>query len=134
MMDGVLTNGTMTGVFDEWNDDWSSVGWHEGWEQTCDTSASSFSLGGFEKSEAVCRRQIQELRNLHTSVPLIFLGLMAGVSMNGMMARVLMSGMMTGVPLDGTKVGNKRMTLPQAHFRLEVWMSVPPVVRSGSNG
>ena len=31
--------------FDEWNDDWSSVGWHEGWEQTYDTSASSFSLG-----------------------------------------------------------------------------------------
>ena len=26
-------------------DDWSSVGWHEGWEQTYDTSASSFSLG-----------------------------------------------------------------------------------------
>ena len=31
--------------FDEWNEDWSSVGWHEGWEQTYDTSASSFSLG-----------------------------------------------------------------------------------------
>ena len=29
-----------------------------------------------------------------------------------------MSGMMAGVLLDGTKVGNKRMTLPQAHFRL----------------
>ena len=41
---------------------------------------------------------------------------------------VLRNGMMTGVPLDGTKVGNKRMTLPQAHFRLEVWMLVPPVV------
>ena len=27
------------------DDVWSSVGWHEGWEQTCDTSASSFSLG-----------------------------------------------------------------------------------------
>ena len=44
------------------------------------------------------------------------------------------TGMMAGVLLDGTKVGNKRMTLPQAHFRLEVWMSVPPVVRSGLNG
>ena len=33
-----------------------------------------------------------------------------------------MNGMMTGVLLDGTKVGNKRMTLPQAHFRLEFWM------------
>ena len=29
-------------------DDLSSVGWHEGWEQTCDTSASSFSLGGWD--------------------------------------------------------------------------------------
>ena len=59
---------------------------------------------------------------------------MTGFSMNGMMAGVLMNGMMTGVVLDGTKVGTKRMTLLQAHFHLEVWMSVPPVVRSGSNG
>ena len=29
---------------------------------------------------------------------------------------VLMNGMMTGVSLDGTKVGNKRVTLRQAHF------------------
>ena len=36
--------------FQEWNDDWSSVGWHEGWEPTYDTSASSFSLGGFDVS------------------------------------------------------------------------------------
>ena len=41
-MVGFVTNGTMAGVFDEWKDDWSSVGWHEGWEQTYDTSASSF--------------------------------------------------------------------------------------------
>ena len=27
----------------EWNDDWSSVGWREGWEQTYDTSANSVS-------------------------------------------------------------------------------------------
>ena len=33
---------------DEWNDGWSSVGWHEGWKQTYDTSASSFSLGGLD--------------------------------------------------------------------------------------
>ena len=52
---------------------------------------------------------------------------MVGVSMNGMMAVVLMNEMMTGVLLDGTKVGNKRMTLPQAHLHLEVWMLVPPV-------
>ena len=36
--------------FDEWNDYWSSVGRHEGWEQTYDTSASSFSLGGLDVS------------------------------------------------------------------------------------
>ena len=41
-------SGTMAGVLDEWNDDWSSVGWHEGWEQTCDTSVSSFSHGSFD--------------------------------------------------------------------------------------
>ena len=31
---------------------------------------------------------------------------------------VLINGMMTGFLLDGTKVGNKRMTLLQAHFHL----------------
>ena len=45
-----------------------------------------------------------------------------------------MNGMMTGVRLDGTKVVNKRMTAPQAHFHLEVWMSVPRVVRSVLDG
>ena len=45
-----------------------------------------------------------------------------------------MNGMMAGVLLDGTKVGNKRMTLSQTHFHLEVWMSVPPEVRGGLNG
>ena len=49
-MVGMVTNGMMTGVFDEWNDDWSSVGWHEGWEQTYDTCASSFSLESFDFS------------------------------------------------------------------------------------
>ena len=34
--------------FDEWNDDWSPVGRHEGREQTYDTSARSFSLGGLD--------------------------------------------------------------------------------------
>ena len=38
-----------------------------------------------------------------------------------------MNGMMTGVLLDGIKVGNKRTTLPQAHFRLEAWILVPRV-------
>ena len=56
---------------------------------------------------------------------------MDGVLTNGMMAGVLMKGMMTGVRFDGTKVWNKRLTLPQAHFRLEVWISEPRVARSG---
>ena len=54
--------------------------------------------------------------------------------MNVTMAGVLMNGMMTGVLLDGMKIVNKRMTLPQAHFHLEVWMSVPRVVRRDLNG
>ena len=40
----------MDGVVDEWNDDWSSVGWHEVWERTYDTSASAFSLLGLDVS------------------------------------------------------------------------------------
>ena len=32
----------------EGNNGWSSVGWHEGLEQTYDTTASSFSLGGLD--------------------------------------------------------------------------------------
>ena len=47
--------GTMVGNCDEWNDGWSSVGWHEDWEQTYDTSASSFSLGGLESVPPVVR-------------------------------------------------------------------------------
>ena len=46
-------------------------------------------------------------------------GTMVGMVTNGTMAGVSMSEMRTGVLLDGTKVGNKRMTLPQAHFSLE---------------
>ena len=46
----------------------------------------------------------------------------------------LMNGMKTGVLLDGTKVGNKRMTLLQARFHSEVWISVPRVVRNDLNG
>ena len=80
------------------------------------------------------QRQAQTLRNLHRHVPLTLTGTMVGMVTNGTMTGVLMNGMMTGVLLDGTKVGNKRMTLPQAHLHLEVWMSVPPVVRSGLNG
>ena len=60
--------------------------------------------------------------------------LILGIVTNGTMAGVLLNEMMTGALLDGTKVGNKRLTLPQAHFHLEIWISVPPVVRSGSNG
>ena len=82
------------------------------------------------------RNQIQarKLRNLHRHVSLILLGTMVGIVTNGTMAGVWMNGMVTGVLLDGTKVGNKRMTLPQAHFHLEVWILVPTVVRRGLNG
>ena len=66
------------------------------------------------------QRQIQKLMKLR--------------SLNFMTVGVMMSGMMTGVVLDGTKVGNIRQTIPQAHFHVEVWMSVPPEVRSGLNG
>ena len=41
---------------EERNDDWSSVGWHQGWEQTYDNSACSLSLGSFDVEQfvAVC--------------------------------------------------------------------------------
>ena len=80
------------------------------------------------------QRQARTLRNLHRHVPLTLLGTMVGIVTNGTMAGVLMNGMMTGVLLHGTKVGNERVTLPQAHFLLEVWILVPPVVRSGLTG
>ena len=38
---GVIDDGWS---YDEWNDDWRSIGWHEGWDQTYDNSASSFHL------------------------------------------------------------------------------------------
>ena len=62
------------------------------------------------------RRQARKLRNFHRHVPLTLPGTMVGTVTNGTMAGVLMNGMMTGVLLDGMKVGNKRMTLPQARF------------------
>ena len=60
-------------------------------------------------------------------------GTTVGIVTKGTMAGVLVNGVMSGVILDGTGVGNKRMTYPQAHFHLEVWILVPPVVRSGLN-
>ena len=80
------------------------------------------------------QRQVQKLRNRDMSAPFTLPGTIIGMVTKGTMAGVSMNGMMTGVPLSGTKVGINRMTLPQAHFRLEVWMSVPPAVRSGLNG
>ena len=44
--------------------------------------------------------------------------MMNGVLTNGTTASVTMNGMMTGVLLDGTKVGHKRVTLPQSSFSL----------------
>ena len=80
------------------------------------------------------RMQPRTFRNLHRHIPRTVPGTRVGPVTNGTMAGVSMSGMMTGVLLDGTKFWNKRMTLPQAHYRLEVWVSVPPVVRSGLSG
>ena len=64
-MVGTVKNGTMAGVFDEWNDDWSCVGWHEGWEQTYDTSASSFSFGGLDVSATRSPKRFERV-NLDT--------------------------------------------------------------------
>ena len=60
--------------FDEWNGGWSfsgwhdsSVGWHEGWEQTYDTSASSFSLGGLDVSATSGPKRFEWVKmNLYT--------------------------------------------------------------------
>ena len=79
------------------------------------------------------QRQAHTLKNLHRHVPPTLPGTMVGMVTNGTLVGVSMNGMMTGVLLDGTKAGNKRMTLPQAHFHLEVWM-LPRVIRSGLNG
>ena len=59
---------------------------------------------------------------------------MNGVLTNGATAGVRRSGMTTGVLLDGMRVENKRMTHLQAHFHLEVWISVPRVVRRDLKG
>ena len=65
--------------------------------------------------------QVRKLRNLHRRVPLTIIGfMMSGVMTNG----VIMNGMMIGVLLDGTKVVNKRVTIAQAHFHVEVLISV----------
>ena len=79
------------------------------------------------------QRQAWALGNLHKHVHMTLPGTMVAIVTNGTKAGVFMNGMMTGVLLDGTKVGNKRMTLPQAHFHLELWILVPPVVPSGLN-
>ena len=53
--------------YDEWNDDWSSVGWHEGWNQTYDNSASSLSLGSFDFSSMSSPKRFEWVKmNLDT--------------------------------------------------------------------
>ena len=45
----------------------SSVGWHEGWEQTYDTSASLFSLGGLDVSATGSPKRLEWVKmNLDT--------------------------------------------------------------------
>ena len=77
------------------------------------------------------QRHIPTVWNLHRRFPLTPPGTMVGTVTTRTVVRVLMSGMMTRVQLDGTKVGNKRMIPPQAHFHLEFRILVPPFVRSG---
>ena len=51
----------------EWKDDSSSVGWHEGWDQTYDNSASSFSLGGWDLGAMSSPKRFEWVRmNLDT--------------------------------------------------------------------
>ena len=48
-------------------DDRSSVGWHEGWEQTRDTSASLLSLGGLDVSATSSPKRFERVKmNLDT--------------------------------------------------------------------
>ena len=55
----MVTNGTM--------ESWSSVGWHESWEQTYDTSASSFSLGRLDVTATSSPKRFEWVRmNLDT--------------------------------------------------------------------
>ena len=69
-MVGIVANGMMAGV-DAWNDDWSSVGWHEGWEQTNDTSASSFSRGGLDLGATSSPKRFEWVKmNLDTGAAL----------------------------------------------------------------
>ena len=53
---------------------------------------------------------------------------MVGSVTNGTTAGASMSGMKTGVVVDGTKVGYRRMTLPQPHFRFVQTHDVPMFV------
>ena len=47
--------------------DWSSVGWHEGWEQTHDSSGSSFSLGGLDVNATIGSQRFEWVKmNLDT--------------------------------------------------------------------
>ena len=45
--------------YDEGNDDWSSVRWHNVWEQICDNSASSLSLRSFDLCAMSSRERLQ---------------------------------------------------------------------------
>ena len=97
---------------------------------TLDDYLSLTVLSGLENSKSEAISDIQESAQTCTTD----ISWKVGIVTNGPMAGVMMNGMMIGVLLDGTKVGNKRKTLPKAHFHLEDWISVPPAVRSGLIG
>ena len=83
------------------------------------TGSSKTGLSGLENSKPETSLETHESKNCQ--------------SHDGWSPNEWNNGMMTGVRLDDTKVGNKRMTLPQAYFHLEVWILVPREVRSGSH-
>ena len=60
-------------------------------------------------------KKLENRDKLGNSGICVFGFMMDEVLINGMMAGIVTNGVL----LDGTKVGNKRMAKPQAHFRLE---------------
>ena len=59
--------GTIVGMVTNGNDGWSCVEWHEGWEQSYNTSASSFSLGGLDVSATSSPKRFEWVKmNLDT--------------------------------------------------------------------
>ena len=76
--------------------------------------------------------QVLKSRSRRRQLGLTLPGAMVGMVTKETMAGVLMNGMMTGGLLDGMKAENKLVTIPQAHFRLEVLILVRAAVNTCS--